>query len=219
MYFFFIDNMYRFAQAGYELGTLMSTIPSEGGYQVTLSSEAAELHERLTSTKDAAITTFETVYIPSDDITDPGVQAILPYLDARVVLSRQVYQEGRFPAIDILSSYSSAMNPQIAGSEHFGIYLETLKLLKESIKLERIASLLGESELSKENQILYKRAKMIKNYMTQRFATTSSTSKSTSTFVKRQDTITDVKTILEGGCDKYPIELLQYIKSLKDITG
>lgn len=214
---FFIDNMYRFAQAGYELGTLMSTIPSEGGYQATLASEVAELHERLSSTNMANITTFETVYIPSDDITDPGVQSILPFLDARVVLSRLIYQEGRLPAIDILSSYSSAMNPQTVGQDHYEVYLETLRLLKESIKLERIASLLGETELSKENQILYKRSKMVKNYMTQRFATTSNNSKSTSTFVPREQTIQDMKSIISGSCDQYPPELLQYITSLKDL--
>ncbi len=214
---FFADNMYRFAQAGYELGTLMSAIPSEGGYQATLSSEAAELHERLTSNENGAITAFETVYVPSDDITDPGVQALLPYLEARIVLSRFIYQEGRFPAIDTLSSYSSAMNPQIVGELHYTIYLETQRLLKEAIKLERIASLLGESELSKENQILYKRAKMIKNYMTQPFATTSGKADKKDTFVPRDTTISDVSKIMSGEYDTLPLELFQNITSLKQI--
>ncbi len=214
---FFIDNMYRFAQAGYELGTLMSAIPSEGGYQATLSSEVAELHERLASTENGAITTFETVYVPSDDITDPGVQAILPFLEARVVLSRFIYQEGRFPAIDTLSSYSSAMSPQIVGTAHYQVYLETQRLLKESIKLERIASLLGETELSKENQILYKRARMIKNYMTQPFATTTNNAKAQDTFVPRDVTIADIGQILSGAYDSYPVEWLQNITSLKEM--
>lgn len=214
---FFADNMYRFAQAGYELGTLMSAIPSEGGYQATLSSEVAELHERLASTDTGAITAFETVYVPSDDITDPGVQAILPFLDARVVLSRFIYQEGRFPAIETLSSYSSAMSPQVVGETHYQIYLETQKLLKEAIKLERIASLLGESELSKENQILYKRAKMVKNYMTQPFATTSRNSENKNTFVSRDTTISDVGKIISGEYDTYPVEWLQNITSLSEI--
>lgn len=214
---FFVDNMYRFAQAGYELGTLMSAIPSEGGYQATLSSEVAELHERLASTDNGAITSFETVYVPSDDITDPGVQAILPFLEARVVLSRFIYQEGRFPAIDTLSSYSSAMSPQIVGTNHYQVYLETQRLLKEAIKLERIASLLGESELSKENQILYKRARMIKNYMTQPFATTSGNASTKDTFVPRDVTIADIGQILSGAFDSYPVEWLQNITSLKEM--
>ncbi|CAN5202620.1 F0F1 ATP synthase subunit beta [soil metagenome] len=212
---FFADNMYRFAQAGYELGTLMSSIPSEGGYQATLSSEIAELHERLVSTNTGAITAFETVYVPSDDITDPGVQAILPFLDARVVLSRFIYQEGRFPAIETLSSYSSAMSPQIVGETHYKVFLETQKLLKEAIKLERIASLLGETELSKENQILYKRAKMLKNYMTQPFATTSAIPKDT--FVPRDTTISDVNQIITGVHDSYPIDWFKNITSLKEM--
>lgn len=215
---FFADNMYRFAQAGYELGTLMSSIPSEGGYQATLSSETAELHERLSSTDTGAITAFETVYVPSDDITDPGVQSILPYLEARVVLSRFIYQEGRFPAIDTLSSYSSAMSPQIVGEVHYTVYLEAQKLLKEAIKLERIASLLGESELSKENQILYKRAKMLKNYMTQPFATTSSNVGNTNTSVPRVTTINDVRQIINGTYDSYPVEVFQNITSISQLA-
>src|SRR5438270_11408203 len=101
---FFVDNIYRFVQSGYELSTLMNAIPSEGGYQSTLTSEMASFHERLVSTHTNAITTFEAIYVPADDITDSGVQAIFPYLDSNIILSRAIYQEGRFPAVDILSS-------------------------------------------------------------------------------------------------------------------
>jgi len=214
---FFVDNMYRYAQAGYELGTLLSSIPSEGGYQATLSTEIAELHERLYSTPSAGITTFETVYVPSDDITDPGVQALLPYLDSRVVLSRWIYQEGRFPAIDNLTSFSSAMNPDIVGEQHYKTNLETQKLLKEAVNLERIASLIGESELSQENQIIFKRAKLIRNYMTQRFATVSEATVGEKTYIPREQTINDVDKILTGTYDKVPAEKLLYIGSLDEI--
>jgi F-type H+-transporting ATPase subunit beta len=214
---FFVDNMYRYAQAGYELGTLLSTIPSEGGYQATLSSEIADIHERLYSTPKAGITTFETVYVPSDDITDPGVQSVLPYLDSRVVLSRWIYQEGRFPAIDTLTSYSSAMNPETVGEKHFRVYLETQSLMKEAVNLERIASLIGESELSVQNQIIYKRAKLIRNYMTQRFATTSDNPNETQAYVPREQTIEDVKQILEGKYDDHPPESLLYILTLNQL--
>ncbi len=211
---FFVDNMYRYAQAGYELGTLLSTIPSEGGYQPTLSSEIAELHERLYSTPTAGITTFETVYIPSDDITDPGVQSMLPYLDSRVVLSRWIYQEGRFPAIDTLTSFSSAMNPDIVGEDHYQTYVETQKLLKEAVNLERIASLIGESELSQENQTIFKRSKLIKNYMTQTFATVSEATAEGVTYIPREHTIQDVKQILQGAYDTVAPEKLLYISTL-----
>ena len=216
---FFVDNMYRFAQAGYEIGTLLSTIPSEGGYQPTLATEIAELHERLYSTRSATITTFETVYVPSDDITDPGVQSVLPFLDSRVVLSRQIYQEGRLPAIDTLASFSNALNPEIVGENHYRTYLESQKILKEAVNLERIASLIGESELSQENQIIYKRARLIRNYMTQRFATTSIDISETNTYVSLQETINDVQSILKGLYDKIEPQKLMYISTLKDLKN
>lgn len=214
---FFVDNMYRFAQAGYELGTLMSQIPSEGGYPPTLASDMAEIHERLFSTKDTSLTTFETVYVPADDITDPGVQAVLPYLDARVVLSRWIYQEGRFPAIDTLSSNSSALNPQIIGEAHYRAYMETQKLLKESVNLEKIASLIGEAELSQENQLIFKRAQIIKNFMTQKFVTASGKANDTSSYVPRERTVQDMEAILAGKYDTVPPEAFRYIMTLDDL--
>src|SRR4030042_532963 len=108
---FFIDNIYRFLQAGNELATLLSLIPSEGGYQPTLTTEMGELEERLVSTQTAAITSIQAIYVPADDITDPAVQAALPYFDSVVVLSRDAYQEGRYPAVDILNSSSSVLEP------------------------------------------------------------------------------------------------------------
>jgi len=166
---FFIDNIFRFAQSGYELSTLMNAIPSEGGYQSTLTSEMASFHERVVSTLKNSITTFEAIYVPADDITDNGVQAIFPYLDSSLILSRSVYQEGRFPAIDILASSSSALNPDTVGELHYHAALDAQALLKKALSLERIVSLIGESELSSEDQVVYKRSKIIKNYMTQNF--------------------------------------------------
>lgn len=149
---FFIDNIFRFAQSGYELSTLMNAIPSEGGYQSTLSSQMASFHERLVSTPKNAITTFEAIYVPADDITDNGVQAVFPYLDSGIILSRSVYQEGRFPAIDILASNSSDLNAEIVGETHYQTALEAQALLKRAMSLERIVSLIGESELSSSDR-------------------------------------------------------------------
>src|SRR5258708_23523735 len=156
---FFIDNIFRFAQSGYELSTLMNAIPSEGGYQSTITSEMAVFHERLVSTHTNFITTFEAIYVPADDLTDSGVQAIFPYLDSNLILSRTVYQEGRFPAIDILSSNSSALNPDTVGDLHYQTAVDAQALLKRAVALDRIVSLIGESELSTDDQTVYKRAK------------------------------------------------------------
>ncbi len=214
---FFIDNIFRFAQSGYELSTLMNAIPSEGGYQATLSSEMASFHERLVSTQKNAITTFEAIYVPADDLTDSGVQAIFPYLDSGIILSRSVYQEGRFPAIDILSSNSSALNPDTVGDEHYQTALDAQTLLKRATALERIVSLIGESELSQEDQTVYKRSKMLKNYMTQNFTVVETQTERKGVHVPVKQTVADVKAILEGKVDKLKPEDILFIGTLKDI--
>ncbi len=214
---FFIDNIFRFAQSGYELSTLMNAIPSEGGYQSTLTSEMASFHERLVSTHKNAITTFEAIYVPADDLTDSGVQAIFPYLDSNLILSRAVYQEGRFPAIDILASNSSALNPDTVGDLHYQAAVDAQALLKRAIALDRIVSLIGESELSAEDQTVYKRAKIIKNYMSQNFTVVETQTEKKGVFVPVKDTVADVKAILDGKVDDLAPEDFLYIGTLKDI--
>lgn len=214
---FFIDNIFRFAQAGYELSTLMNIIPSEGGYQATLTSQIASFHERLISNKNGHITSIEAIYIPSDDISDHAVQSVLPFLDASVVLSRSIYQEGRFPAIDLLSSSSSALNPEIVGQDHFQAQLDAQALLKQAFSMERIVSLIGEAELNGENKLVYLRAKLLKNYMTQSFFVLASHTGKPGKFVNLKDTVRDVKAILEGKLDAVPPGQLLYIGSLKDL--
>src|SRR3990167_2026097 len=217
---FFIDNIFRFAQAGYELATLMNAIPSEGGYQSTLPSEMASFHERLISTKNGAITTIEAIYVPSDDLTDYAVQSVFPYLDSNVVLSRLVYQEGRFPAIDLLSSTSAALNEETVGVKHFKALLEAQNLLKRAVSLERIVSLVGESELSPDDQNVYKRARLLKNYMTQTFFVTEAQTEKKGKRVAVVRTVQDVEDILAGKYDDYPPETFLYIGSLEEsLTG
>lgn len=216
---FFVDNIYRFAQSGYELATLMNSIPSEGGYQSTLTSEMASFHERLVSTQKNAITTFEAIYVPADDLTDSGVQAIFPYLDSGLILSRNVYQEGRFPAIDILASNSSALNPDTVGEEHYQTAINAQALLKRAMSLERIVALIGESELSADDQIVYKRAKKLKNFMTQNFTVVETQTEKKGVYVPIKDTVADVKGILEGKADELKPEDLLYIGTLKDVES
>ncbi len=215
---FFIDNVFRFAQSGYELSTLMNSIPSEGGYQATLTSEMASFHERLVSNLSNSITTFEAIYVPADDLTDPGVQAVFPYLDSGIILSRSVYQEGRFPAIDILSSNSSSLNSEIVGDEHYQTALDAQSLLKKATSLERIVSLIGQAELSAEDQIVFKRAQMLKSYMTQNFTVVESQTQRKGVYVPVKDTVADVKAILDGEVDKLLPEDLMYIGNLKDVA-
>lgn len=198
---FFIDNVFRFAQAGYELATLMETIPSEGGYQPTLASEMALLHERLVSTKDHSITSFEAVYVPSDDLTDLGVQSVFPYLDSNIVLSRNVYQEGRFPAIDVLSSTSGALNIETVGKTHYDTYIEAQSLLKKALSLERIVSLIGQAELSAEDQTNYKRSQILKNYLGQNFFTVENQTGRKGSYITRAQTVQDVNDIISGKYD------------------
>ena len=213
---FFIDNIFRFAQAGYELATLMNAIPSEGGYQATLPSEMASFHERLISTKNGAITTIEAVYVPSDDLTDQAVQSVFPYLDSNVVLSRTVYQEGRFPAIDLLASTSAALNEETVGDKHFKALLSAQNLLKKAVSLERIVSLVGQSELSPEDQKFYKRAQLIKSYMTQNFTVTELQTGRKGRRVGLTQTVEDVINILAGKYDDYPIDTFLYIGSIRE---
>lgn len=214
---FFLDNIFRFAQAGYELATLMNTIPSEGGYQATLSSEVAALQERLVSTKSGTITSIQAVYVPSDDITDAAVQSIFPYLDSIVVLSRGIYQEGRFPAIDTLASNSAGLNNEVLGDEHYRALIDAQNLLKKAESLERIVALIGESELSVQDQIVYKRARILKNYMTQNFFVTEALTGKNGAYVPVANTVKDVVDIISGKHDDVPAETFLYISTLKSL--
>jgi len=199
---FLIDNMYRFAQAGNELSTLMNKLPSEDGYQPTIVSEMGALHENLLSTKDGYITSIEAVFVPSDDFTDFGVRSISPFLNAFVILSREVYQQGILPAIDLLESSSTALTREIVGDFHYNAYERAKSILQKAKSLDRIVSLIGFSELSLEDQITYKRSQVIKNYMTQNFFVTSVQTGKEGSYVKLADTVEDVLDIVEGKYDK-----------------
>lgn len=216
---FFIDNVFRFAQAGNELSTMMNQIPSEGGYQASLSSEMANFHERLVSNGNSSVTTFEAVYVPSDDLSDNGVQSIFPFLDSNIVLSRNIYQQGLFPAIDILASRSSALDPAIVGQMHFETVIAAQQILKKAMSLDRIVSLVGESELSSEDRQTYKRAKMIRNYMTQNFFVAKAQTGREGVFVRLMDVIQDMVDITSGKYDEIDPQKFLYISTLKNAQG
>ena len=213
---FFIDNVFRFAQAGSEISTLTKTIPSEDGYQATLSSEMALFHERLVSTQDSVLSSVEAIYVPSDDLLDAGVQSIYPYLDSIVTLSRDVYQEGRFPAIDVLSSSSKMLSPEVAEKEHYETVIKALAVLKKAQGLERMVALVGEAELSPENQEIYKRAKLINNYMTQPFFVAETQTGRKGEYVPLSDTVRDVGDILSGKYDALEPDKLLFVGTIKN---
>lgn len=216
---FFIDNAFRFAQAGNELAVLMNTIPSEDGYQATLASEMASFQERLVSVRNNSISTIEAIYVPNDDILDQGVQAIFPYLDSTVILSRNVYQEGHLPAVDLISSTSSNLDPELVGQLHYEVAPRAQNLLKEAVELDRIVSLVGEAELSPDDKLKYKRARKLKNYMTQPFFVAESQTGRPGIYVPRLSTVSDVDSILSGKFDEIPEEKFLYIGSLQEVIN
>lgn len=213
---FFIDNIYRFIQAGSELSSLLGTIPSEQGYQATLQSELGNLEERLISTIDGSITSIHTIYVPSDELTDPGVISALSFIDSVIILSRGISQLGIYPPVDLLQSSSSITSAIFIGQKHASL----LNIFKETInrynELERIVAIIGENELSTEDQQTYQRAKRLINYMSQPFFVTEAQTGRLGRFVPREVTINDIETILSGKLDQVPQDRLLYIGSLKE---
>lgn len=209
---FFIDNIFRYAQAGLELSNIMSTMPGEGGYQATLLSEMAQFHERLYSSKQNAITSFEAVYVPGDDTLDTAVQAIFPYLDSSLVLSRSIYQEGRFPAVDLLASTSLAVNRNLVDRKHYDALMEARKVLEEAHSLERIVSLIGESELSEDKRKVYRRAKIVQNYMTQDLHSVEKQTHRPGVSVPLTKAVTFCERILAGEFDDRPPKEFLYMQ-------
>jgi len=214
---FFMDNIFRFAQAGNELSLLMNNIPSEDGYQATLTSEVAHIHERLVTKNNNSITTIEAIYLPDDDLFDQAAQSVFGYLDSSIVLSRDAYKDGKLPAVDIINSDSDALTPKNVSSKHYFISNSAKSLLKKSELLERIVSLVGESELSDADRTLYQRATKIKNYMTQNFFVTEAQTGRKGTYVSVEDTVNDVKDIIDGKYDSLSADKFLFIGTISDI--
>ncbi|MBI1833205.1 MAG: F0F1 ATP synthase subunit beta [Candidatus Andersenbacteria bacterium] len=208
---YYMDNLYRFAQAGHELATITNTIPSEDGYQATLTSEMASLNERLHSTKHASVSSFMALFVPGDDFTDAGVRAAFPFLDTTIILSRDIFQSGRYPAIDLLASNSAALTPSIVGNKHYLAYIQAKQILELSAELERIASLVGENELASDNQKIFRRAKLITNYMTQDMYLSAAETGHPDVSVPRKRTVEIINDIVGGKLDSVDPERLRYI--------
>ncbi len=213
---FFMDNVFRFVQAGSELSTLLGRIPSEGGYQSTLTSEISQLHEKIRSEKNASITAIEAVYVPADDLTDPAVVAIFAHMDSLIVLSRSLVQRGLYPAIDPLQSSANSLTPAIVGRRHFDVAQDILRHFRRYDELERIVSIIGKEELSPEEKIIFDRAKKLQNFLSQPFFTAEIYTGRKGEYVQLEDAISGCERIISGELDKIDESQLYSIGKLEN---
>ena len=202
----FIDNIFRFSQAGSEVSTLLGRIPSAVGYQPTLASEMAELQERITSTKNGSITSVQAVYVPADDITDPAPATTFSHLDSTIVLSRALTEIGIYPAVDPLASTSTALTPKIVGKKHYEVAREVQRTLQRYKELQDIIAILGMEELSDEDKKTVNRARKIQRFLSQPFSVAETFTGREGKYVKLEDTIEGFAQILEGKYDDLPEE-------------
>lgn len=202
----FIDNIFRFSQAGLEVSTLLGRMPSAVGYQPTLAEEMAELQERITSTPNGSITSVQAIYVPADDITDPAPATTFSHLDSTIVLSRALTEIGIYPAVDPLASFSSALDPKIVGQEHYQTAREVQRTLQKYKDLQDIIAILGIEELSEDDRKVVARARRIQRFLSQPFFVAENFTGAKGKFVKLSDTINGFKKILEGQYDNVPEE-------------
>jgi len=207
----FIDNIFRFSQAGSEVSTLLGRLPAAVGYQPTLGSEMGELQERITSTKDGSITSVQAIYVPADDITDPAPAATFAHLDSTIVLSRQIAEIGIYPAVDPLGSSSSALDPKIVGREHYETARRVQEILQRYKELQDIIAILGMEELSDEDKRTVERARRIQKFFSQPFFVAEAFTGINGQFVPLAKTIKDFKDIVDGKYDDRPEDFF-YLK-------
>ena len=200
----FIDNIFRFVQAGSEVSALLGRMPSAVGYQPTLGTEMGELQERITSTKKGSITSVQAIYVPADDLTDPAPATTFSHLDATTVLSRQIVDKGIYPAVDPLDSTSRILDPNVVGDEHYNVAKRVKEILQTYKDLQDIISILGMDELSDQDKITVSRARKIEKFLSQPFFTAEAFTGRPGRYVKLEDTIRGFKGIVEGEYDNLP---------------
>ncbi len=201
---FFIDNIFRFTQAGSEVSALLGRIPSAVGYQPTLATEMGELQERITSTKEGSITSVQAVYVPADDLTDPAPATTFAHLDSTVVLSRAISDLGIYPAVDPLDSTSTILDPNIVGEEHYAVARGVQKTLQRYRDLQDIIAILGMEELPEEDKLIVARARKIQRFLSQPFFVAEVFTGSPGQYVSIKDTVSGFKKILDGQLDSVP---------------
>lgn len=201
---FFIDNIFRFTQAGAEVSALLGRMPSAAGYQPTLANEMGMLQERITSTKKGSVTSVQAVYVPADDVTDPAPATTFAHLDSTIVLSRPLSELGIYPAVDPLDSISVALDPNIVGEEHYQVAREVQRILQRYKDLQDIISILGIEELSADDKLLVERARKIQKFLSQPFFVASQFTGREGKFITRAETVRSFKEIIEGKHDDKP---------------
>lgn len=215
----FIDNIFRFTQAGSEVSSLLGRVPSAVGYQPTLASEMGALQERITSTHSGSITSVQAVFVPADDLTDPAPSTTFNHLDARTVLDRNIASLGIYPAINPLESTSRMLTPEIVGLEHYKVANKVISMLQRFQELQDVIAILGIDELSEDDKKLVYRARKIRNFLSQPFHVAEKFSGIEGKFVKLQDTIKGFKEISEGKHDEIPESLFLYTGTIDEVLA
>ena len=212
----FIDNIFRFTQAGSEVSALLGRMPSAVGYQPTLATEMGQLQERITSTKDGSITSVQAIYVPADDLTDPAPATAFSHLDAKTVLDRGIASLGIFPAVDPLNSTSTALEPSVVGQEHYDVARRVIEILERYKELSDIIAILGMDELSDEDKKIVARARRIRNFLSQPLHVASAFNGIQGIYVKVEDTVRSVKSILNGEADDLPESAFLYVGTIEE---
>jgi F-type H+-transporting ATPase subunit beta len=214
---FFVDNVFRFTQAGSEVSALLGRMPSAVGYQPTLATEMGEMQERITSTKHGSITSVQAVYVPADDLTDPAPATTFTHLDATTVLSRRIAELGIYPAVDPLDSTSRILSPDIVGEEHYQVAQQVKEILQRNRELQDIIAILGMDELSEEDKTTVHRARRVQRFLSQPFHVAEQFTGLKGVFVDIKDTIKGFKMILNGEVDKYPESAFNLVGTIDDV--
>jgi F-type H+-transporting ATPase subunit beta len=212
----FIDNIFRFVQAGSEVSALLGRMPSAVGYQPTLPMEMGELQERITSTSEGSITSVQAIYVPADDLTDPAPATTFSHLDASTVLSRQIAELGIYPAVDPLDSTSKLLDPRIIGEEHYNVARGVQQVLQRYKDLQDIIAILGMDELSEEDKLIVSRARKMQRFLSQPFFVAEQFTNTPGKYVKLEDTIKGFKEILDGKHDSIPEQAFLYVGKLEE---
>ncbi|MEP0848771.1 MAG: F0F1 ATP synthase subunit beta [Phycisphaerae bacterium] len=211
----FIDNIFRFSQAGSEVSALLGRMPSAVGYQPTLSTEMGELQERITSTKHGAVTSVQAVYVPADDLTDPAPATTFTHLDAFIVLERSISEKGIYPAIDPLASSSRILDPGVVGAEHYQVARRVQAILQRYKSLQDIIAILGVEELSEEDKLIVSRARKIERFFSQPFFVAEAFTNTPGNYTKREDTLRSFKELCDGKWDHLPEGAFMYVGTVE----
>lgn len=211
----FVDNIFRFVQAGSEVSALLGRMPSAVGYQPTMASEMGALQERITSTKDGSVTSMQAVYVPADDITDPAPVATFAHLDSTIILDRAISELGIYPAVDPLKSTSRMLDPHVVGEEHYGVARQVQETLQRYADLKDIIAILGIEELSEEDRMVVHRARRMQKFLAQPFFVAEQFTGMPGVFVSREDTVRSFKEILEGKHDDLPEDAFYMVSTIE----